>query len=112
MDAWIVAVGAVSSVPAETLMVCAATTNLAGGGAPPPPPPPHALSKKNAPQPVHLSTRADIPIAPIVICDQVCQMNEIWTLYGGKFIVEKRVAGWSKTGRFAGVCKRPKGRKV
>jgi hypothetical protein len=66
MEAWIVAVGAVSSVPAETLIVCAATISSAGGGDVPPPPlpPPHALSKKNTPQPVHLSTRADIPIAP------------------------------------------------
>lgn len=61
--------------------------------------------QKNAPQPVHLSTRADIPIAPIVICDQVRQMNEIWTLYGGKFMFDKRGAGCAKGRRFAGLCK-------
>src|ERR1700678_600076 len=89
MDAWIVAVGAASSVPAETLIVCEETVSSAGGGGSPPllPPlpfPPHAPSKKNAPQPVHLSIRADIPISVIVIRVAVCQKNEICTLYCSK----------------------------
>lgn len=80
MAAWIVAVGAVSSVPAETLMVCKETVSVAGDGGgggeglAPSPPPPQALSKKNIPQTVPLSKRADIPISVIVFLR--CSMPE------------------------------------
>src|ERR1700730_9355556 len=98
METEIVAVGAVSSVPAETLRGCVATRSLGGGGGggeapPPPPPPPHALSKKNAPQPVHLSTHADIPISAIVIRNLVCQTIEFSTLYVSRFISAAQRAG-------------------